>query len=209
MTCPWLQPPTGRLAAAQAAIARAIPRIETPRLVLRAPHVADWETLAPIWTTSRAVHFGGPFAEDEGWRDFCQMVAGWVLRGTGALTVEAKADGAVLGLVAIHHEWGDAEIELGWLLTADAEGKGYGAEAAGALRDHAFATLGLTRLVSYVGTGNLRSAALARRLGARPDPAAELSGPNDDGDTVVFRHPDPTEPRQEADPMPTGRKDPA
>lgn len=191
MTRPWLASPAGELAEARAFLAAALPRIETQRLRLRAPRVSDWDVLSPIWTTDQARHFGGPFDEADAWLDFCQMTAGWVLRGAGALVLERKSDGAALGVVAIHHEWGDAEIELGWLLTAEAEGHGYAAEAASALRTYGYERLGLSALVSYVGTGNRRSAALAKRLGARPDPDAVLSGPNDDGDTVAFRHPAP------------------
>lgn len=191
MTRPWLSPPVPALERSRAAVAATLPRIETARLVLRVPVLSDWDALAPIWTTDRARHIGGPFDEADGWLDFCQMVAGWVLRGAGALTIEDRETGATLGLVSLHHEWGDAEIELGWLLVADAEGKGIAAEAAQALREHAYRSFGLPALVSYVDTANDRSAALARRLGALPDPAAVLTGSNDDGHTIAFRHPRP------------------
>jgi RimJ/RimL family protein N-acetyltransferase len=65
---------------------------------------------------------------------------------------------------------------------------GYGVEAAGAVRDWAFGALGLRTLVSYVDTANHRSQALARRIGGVVDPEAALTGPNDDGQTIVFRH---------------------
>jgi len=187
MTAPWLQTVPGA-DAMRAAVAAAIPVIETERLRLRAPRAEDWTALEEIWTSDRAVHFGGPVSAEDGWLDFCQMVAGWTLRGVGYFTVEDRRTREVRGFIGLNHEWGDAELELGWLLTAEAEGKGYGAEAAGAVRDWAFGTLGLPSVVSYVDTANHRSQALARRIGGVVDPQAAMTGPNDDGHTIVFRH---------------------
>jgi RimJ/RimL family protein N-acetyltransferase len=68
------------------------------------------------------------------------------------------------------------------------EGQGYATEAARALRDWAFDEAGLPTLVSYMDRENHASAAVARRLGAVPDPeAARQPGPENDGD-LVFRH---------------------
>jgi RimJ/RimL family protein N-acetyltransferase len=186
-SAPWLRPvPQG--AELRAVVAASIPVLETERLRLRAPRVEDWTALEESWTSERAVHIGGPYTPQEGWNDFCQMVAGWILRGVGYFTVEHRATGEVLGFVGLNHEWGDAELEEGWQLAAAAEGQGYGAEAAQAVRDWAFGTLGLPTFVSYVDTANYRSQALARRIGGVVDPEARLTGPNDDGHTIVFRH---------------------
>jgi RimJ/RimL family protein N-acetyltransferase len=56
------------------------------------------------------------------------------------------------------------------------------------VRDWACGTLGLPSVVSYVDTANHRSQALARRIGGVVDPQAAMTGPNDDGHTIVFRH---------------------
>ena len=56
-----------------------------------------------------------------------------------------------------------------------------------AARGYAYGTLGWPTAVSYVDAENHRSCALARRLGAREDPAAPRPGP----DGLVFRHPSP------------------
>ena len=73
---------------------------------------------------------------------------------------------------------------MGWQLYEGFEGHGYATEAACALRDWAFGTLGLPTLVSYIGPGNSRSVAVAERLGASLDPAAPTQ---DEGD-LVYRH---------------------
>ena len=183
MTHPWLTPPVGPATGTRAAIAAALPRIETARLVLRAPRLEDWQALAPIWTTDRAAGIGGPYAEEDGWLDFNQCVAGWILRGFGALTITTREDAAVLGLAVLGHEWGDPEPELGWLLTAEAEGRGFATEAAAALRDWAAVHLDLP-LVSYVADGNDASARIAARLHATRDGVHPA-----DAEVAVWRHP--------------------
>jgi len=170
------------------AVHRALPRIQTARLVLRAPVIEDWAALEPIWTTARGCYIGGPFGEEDAYLDFCQSVASWVLRGIGALTIEDRATGEVLGLTGLFIEFGDPELlpELGWLLTAAAEGKGIALEAARAMRAHGLETVGFDAMVSYVHIDNTRSVKLAQRLGAVADPEPIIDA---DGDTtLIFRH---------------------
>lgn len=162
---PWTQSPANG-AARIAAITAAVPQIETARLVLRLPRMADWPVLEPIWTTDRAVHIGGPMSAEDAWLDFNQCVAGWILRGHGAMTICDKATDAVLGFGVLGHEFGDPAPELGWLVTQEAEGHGYATEAATALRDLGQQIYG-TELVSYVADDNAASIRVAEKLGAQ------------------------------------------
>ncbi len=157
---PWETPPKANH------IARALPVIKTERLILRAPRLEDWPTLEPIFTTDRATHIGGPMSAEDAWLDFNQLVAGWILRGHGALTITRHGDDTPLGLVLLGHEFGDPQAELGWLLTEAAEGHGYASEAALALRDWGFDLLGRDGFVSYIADGNAASHKVATRLGA-------------------------------------------
>src|SRR5690606_10960615 len=120
---------------------------------------------------------------EEAWLDFAQMVASWLLRGYGPLTVTEKDgsgnDGKVVGLIPVDHEYGDPEPEIGWFLTEAAEGKGYAAEAARAVLPWLERLFGPAGFVAYVDAGNDRSAAVARRLGARRDAAAEAALPGE------------------------------
>ena len=159
---PWLQTPP-RAQPAIASLASTLPLIETERLTLRAPRLSDWPVLEPIWTTDRATHIGGPMSVEEAWLDFNQIVASWVLRGHGGLTMCDKS-GEVLGLVLVAHEFGDPQPELGWLLTENAEGKGYATEAAAALIPLARGIYG-EDFVSYIADDNAASIRLATRLG--------------------------------------------
>lgn len=152
-----------------AALTAHLPEIKTERLTLRSPRLSDWPVLEPIWTTQRAKYIGGICTPEEAWLDFNHLVASWLLRGFGALTITRKADGAVLGVVLIEHEMGDPEPELGWLLTAEAEGHGYAREAAAALLPIALNIFGSGNLVSYIHRDNKRSRKLAEGLGATVD----------------------------------------
>lgn len=161
-----------------------IPRLETPRLILRAPTMADYPAYAGFLASPRAAHMGGPFEGWAAWGPFCHDVAQWQLLGHGALMIDLKTDGRCAGQVGINHGPMFPETELGWLLYDGFEGRGYATEAARALRDWAFGVRGLKTLVSYVDETNAASIAVARRLGATEDPSAPRPDPED----LVFRH---------------------
>jgi len=161
-----------------------IPRLTTERLILRPPVAADFADYAALLASPRADGMGGPFRTREAWGMFCHDAAGWALFGAGALMLELREGGSCVGQVGINAGPLFPEPELGWLVYAPHEGRGYATEAAAALRDWAAAERGLTRLVSYVDPENARSIAVAHRLGAVLDPEAK---PQDPGD-LVFRH---------------------
>lgn len=184
MTAPWLTPPVGRAAAAAEALSAMIPVMETERLVLRAPAIADWPTLEPIWTTERGKFIGGPMNGEDAWLDFNQCVASWVLRGIGWLTITHAQDSAVLGMVGVGQEHGDPEAEIGWLLTAGAEGHGYALEAARAFLPIALDVIGQGNLVSYIHRDNAGSIRLAEKLGAICDTDPHPLFP----EGLVYRH---------------------
>ena len=158
------------------------PILKTERLVLRAPRMTDFEDYSALMQSERAVHMGGPFDREGAWYAFCHDTAQWLLMGHGALMVEA--DGQTVGQVAINFGPLFPEHELGWLVYAGAEGKGYALEAAQCLKDWGRETLGLPSLVSYVDHNNHRSRRLAERLGAVLDADAARPDPDD----LVYRH---------------------
>jgi RimJ/RimL family protein N-acetyltransferase len=179
---PW-EAPFAPGAGRRAALEAALPRIETERLLLRMPRIEDWAVLGPCW-------FGSDDGEkrrndEESWLDFNQLVASWLLRGYGPLTITAKVDGAVLGLLALNLEYGDAEPEVGWLLAPGARGRGYATEAARAVKPWLDGLFGAGGYVSYVAPGNATSNAVAERLGGRRDPVAEAALA---GSLWVWRH---------------------
>jgi RimJ/RimL family protein N-acetyltransferase len=172
-----------------AALAAAVPVVRTPRLRLRAPLLADFPAYAAVFTSERSRFMGGPFTEDAAFADFCQGVAGWMLRGAGMWTVTLEGQDAPLGWIYLWIEHGDPEPELGWVLTEAAEGRGYAREAAAAVLPLGIEIFGPGGFVSYIDAANDRSARIARALGARRDPAAEAAmAAMGETDLQVWRH---------------------
>jgi len=163
---------------------QAIPTLTTERLTLRAPVFADYPAYERLMASPRSVHMGGPFDTRVAWGMFASDVAMWQLFGHGALMIDLIETSECVGQVGINHGPLFPEKELGWLVYEGHESKGYALEAAGALRDWAFAVLQLPTLVSYVDPANTRSIAVAERLGAVLDPDARNQDPED----LVFRH---------------------
>ena len=162
----------------------AIPVIETERLLLRPLVFADWPAYFAFLASDRARYMGGPHTEETAWSFFCNDVAQWSLFGHGALMFEDCQTGETMGQVALCKGPLFPELELGWFVYDAAEGKGYALEAASALRDWGFATLGVSECVSYVDPDNAHSIRLAERLGARLDPDAPAPHPAN----LVYRH---------------------
>lgn len=170
--------------AAEAVIS--IPVLETGRLVLRAPRAADFDAYAETLTSDRARYIDGPFSRNEAWRDFSTDAGSWVLRGFGSWAIEVKETGEFAGIVLLHRPDHYPERELGWVLQAGAEGRGYATEAAVAASAHAFGALGWPTLVSYIEPENDRSIALAERIGGvRDDACPRPGGP---GEVLVYRY---------------------
>ncbi|MCU9847875.1 GNAT family N-acetyltransferase [Defluviimonas sp. WL0024] len=166
------------------------PVIETERLALRAPAAADWPAWRGFAMSPRSA-FIRTEELDEGlaWRAFGHVIGHWVLRGFGMFVFTLKGTDDALGMAGPWYPAGWPEREIGWTVWSEAaEGKGYAREAAAAARDHAFSVLGWTTAVSYIHPDNVRSIALADRLGATRD---EKAAHPSDRPTLVYRHPAP------------------
>jgi RimJ/RimL family protein N-acetyltransferase len=178
--------PTGAAASISIAMSAAVPQIATMRLALRAPRLTDFDAYAEVFTSDRARYMGGPFDEESAFADFCQGVAGWMLRGAGMWTLTTHDSHKPLGWIYLWVEQGDPEPELGWVLTAAAEGQGYATEAARAVLPHAVSLFGPGGFVSYIDAANTASARIALRLGAQRDLAAEAR--HVEHDLHIYRH---------------------
>ena len=161
------QAPTGISSAIAASVSSQIPTLMSDALLLRAPRVEDFPLYADIVCSDRGQYMGGPMSRDDAWWDFVQLASGWVLHGHGGWAIEDVDSADLLGFVIIGLEPGDAQIELGFLVSQENEGLGIAHEAAQMARAFAFDTLNLQELASYIHKDNARSIALAERLGAR------------------------------------------
>jgi ribosomal-protein-serine acetyltransferase len=79
-------------------------------------------------------------------------------------------DGAIVGVVGFHSvDWNHRSTSIGYWLAEDRQGRGTMTEAVRALTAHAFDVWRLNRVEIRVAVGNLRSAAIPRRLGFTAD----------------------------------------
>ncbi len=164
------------------------PTIDTQRLRLRGHVASDFDHFANMFASERSTFMHGPLTRRQAWFAFCGDIAQWDLFGHGAWGIERLDDGAFVGQVALNKPPHFPELELGWFMMEGFEGHGYAFEAAEMARSYAYVELGHDTLVSYIDAGNVRSIALAERLGATLDTTAKTP---DDEDCLVYRHPSP------------------
>jgi ribosomal-protein-serine acetyltransferase len=130
-------------------------------------------------------------------RDFIlRSQAKWLLREED-LTVGVfdAGSGRYLGGSGLHvRGWDIPAFEIGYWIRASAEGHGYISEAVQLLTDFAFASLGARRVMIRCDARNVRSAAVAERLGFVREARLRNDGVSADGtvrDTLIFsRTPD-------------------
>jgi ribosomal-protein-alanine N-acetyltransferase len=144
--------------------------LTTERLVLRPVTTGDHAALLAHWTAPdvREFLFDGEILSSatisqvigDSERDFAAVGYGlWLVfeRETSELT-------GTVGLRPLE----DLGIEILYSLAAQARGKGYATEAAGAVLDYALGVLGLPEVLAEIDAGNQASAAVIARLGMRP-----------------------------------------
>ena len=146
-----------------------VPRIETERLILRAPDVSDFDACCAFYASDRATYVGGRMAPELVWRHLACEIGHWQMLGYGRWMVDEKSTGKVAGNIGLWNPHGWPEPEIGWDLFEGFGGKGYATEAGAAARAHAYDVLGWRTAISLVNPLNHASRAVAQRLGARRD----------------------------------------
>jgi len=166
-----------------------IKRVRTKRLLLRQWANDDFESFATYYADEEMARFvGGKSDREAAWRRMASLIGHWALRGYGYWAVEECDTGRFVGCVGLWFSDGWPELELGYWLTRDMQGKGYATEAARRARDYAFGVVGSETLVSYIHPDNAPSKRVAEALGARCETVMELLnyGPH-----CVYRYPKP------------------
>lgn len=163
-----------------------IPRIDTERLILRAPETRDLDSVAAFYRSPRSFYVGGPKSRFEAWRVMCSILGHWALRGYGFWMIERRDNGQTAGATGILNHEGWDEPELGWHIYDGHEGQGIAFEAATAARAYASRHFAIPAPISYIDPDNSRSVALALRLGA----VFEREGALFANPCHVYRHPE-------------------
>lgn len=145
--------------------------IETSRLLLRPMAGEDIDALLGIFADPKVM---AAFSEEPFTRKQMQHWLDRNLRhqdehGYGLFSVIRKSDGLLIGDCGLEQMdvEGRAVAELGYDFRSDAWDQGFATEAAQAVRDYAFSSLGLTELVSLVRQTNGASARVAEKVGMR------------------------------------------
>lgn len=93
-------------------------------------------------------------------------------------------EGRLVGAVRFNDvDWRNRSTSLGWWVDEGSEGRGLVAKAVQVMIAHAFSEMRLNRLEAHCHAGNLRSRALAERLGFRHE--GTLRGAEAKGDGFV------------------------
>jgi ribosomal-protein-alanine N-acetyltransferase len=143
--------------------------LETARLCLRPFTAADYDAIHAVYADPDVMRYVGhgahrtPSETARALRGYADSLA---TRGYGFVAVVERSSGVVVGDAGLHPLAGRGpDIELGYTLARSAWGRGYGTEAARALRDHAFATLGVPRVMAQVEPANDASRRVLEKLG--------------------------------------------
>jgi len=161
--------------------------ITTERLALRQFAPADLEAYAAMCADAevmRHIGKGGPVGRDVAWHQLAFFLGHWALRGYGTWAIEERACGRLIGRAGFIHPEGWPGLELGWLLARDAWGQGYATEACKAALGQGRGQFGALDLISLIRPANVRSIAVAERLGATLARQVEFMGQ----DALVYVH---------------------
>jgi len=152
---------------------RAAPLLETARLTLRPFEAGDVDAQAAMMADPHVVrHLGGhPFEREEAWR---KLVAGngmWALFGYGYWAVVRREDRAMIGQIGFA-DFKRAMIpaieglpEMGWVLAAEAGGRGFASEAASAALAWIDDALDPPEIVAVIDSANQASIRVAEKAG--------------------------------------------
>lgn len=150
-----------------------IPVLETERLILRGPRLADLQYYTVFKTSQRSKFTNGPIAYNAAVDLFATVAGQWVLRDYGLFMAAPKSDpDTVVGGFGVFHPQFQDEPEFGWSLYDEKfEGQGFVTEAMRAVIPWSWSVMGVGTAQSHIDAGNDASVIVAQKLGAVFDPA--------------------------------------
>lgn len=145
--------------------------LETNRLVLRELTEDDFDNLCTILQDEKAMYaYEHAFSNEEVDAWLQNQLRRYREDGFGLYAVIQKATGSFIGQAGITMQPlnGKTVPEIGYLFQRAHWHNGYAAEAAAALKNYAFETLGITKIYSIIRDNNTASQKVALKNGMKP-----------------------------------------
>ena len=144
------------------------PLIETERLIVTRMTTDDLDTYLDLHSDPDVSRFVGEMDRTLAAVRLDADARVWGERGHGLFKVADKHDDRFLGRVGLRYWTQFDETEVGWTLRRAEWGHGYATEAARAVAAWGFQELPVPYLISCIQADNVRSIAVAERLGMTP-----------------------------------------
>jgi RimJ/RimL family protein N-acetyltransferase len=145
--------------------------ISTPRLLLRELKSADAPALFEVLGDPETMRFyPRPYSREEVDEWIGRQIGRYAM-GAGLLGVVLRDSGTLIGDCGLvwQEVEGVQEPEIGYHVHREHQGRGYATEAARAVRDYAFGTLGCDHVISMIRPENLASRRVAEKNGLTVD----------------------------------------
>lgn len=168
----------------------------TERLILRHFHIVDAEPMYRVFGDTEVMRFGNGVQTQEWvqtWLQTCleHYYQTW---GFGPYAVVEQRSQDVIGYCGLFYFPdinGQPEVEIGYRLARRAWEKGYATEAAQAVREYAFYSLGIKRLIAIIDPSNAASIRVAKKIGMQFEAEVMLEGYNHPDHVYVVMKSDP------------------
>jgi RimJ/RimL family protein N-acetyltransferase len=149
--------------------------ITTDRLLLRPLAEADVDAMTRIYAAPAVHRFlgGKPSTRPEVWRQVALSCGHRELRGYTMLAVVDRSTGELLGRSGPWFPDGWPQLEVGWVVAAEHQGKGIATEAGRASLRWCFDVLRAEWVCSLIRAGNEPSRRVAASLGGRIESVIE------------------------------------
>jgi RimJ/RimL family protein N-acetyltransferase len=149
------------------------PIVETPRLVMRAHRLDDFEQSLAMWSDPVVTRYigGKPSTEQQTWSRLLNYAGHWSLLGFGYWALEEKATGVFAGELGFANFRRDIAAsmrdvpELGWALAPRFHGQGFATEAVRAAVAWGDVRFGSARTVCLINEENAASIRVAQKCG--------------------------------------------
>lgn len=157
----------------------AIKSISTSRLTIRPFTLDDAAFIVELVNDPEWLRFIGDkaVASEEDAR--CYLTNGplamYQVHGFGLCAVERTIDGSTIGMCGLVRRAGLQDVDIGYAFLPRGRGQGFAIEAAQAVLDHGFATIGIRRIVAITDPDNVASTRVLEAIGMRFERHVRLS----------------------------------